>query len=969
MAVENLFELVGTSDAGGGAVRVDFRHTHPLFAPDQSVQGTSTNRADFGYTGRLLVLADLCTGQDEEDFTFAGPDGDVILNPNVVTNPDGYMRPKGVNTGGDALLWDTDLFAPDISNFTTNTFPYVLLADDGKHNRTDLADDDTFDDNYSNPGVYDLYGGGWQFFNMVADCSSREQLPIHWFGYDYLHQGQSIDNFFILGPDYFDNGICGEDAEAEADLDLAIVVKWTSPRVPSNNFLPDPDGTDCSTPLAALDAFAYRGPHGALDCSVVHQETASCATADGRIYVEQFTQGAFPSTIQNSTPIRISVRDWDSAGWRADPEQHISEFNSDATDVGAIPAEAAGPPVVTLVSSDLFGIQSFGIPRDSGSGYHYDPYIFEGVIGNAGITTPTNDEQQILPVLVIVDDPEADALTADSPSNNDWYTHTGMIPGSDPLAAGASRRVAPRTYQIVNVHLDSRAIPLNVAVSGSGCGESVTFTVVQDTCWPPAGDDTRIFEWDFDNGAVGSTTTVSPFAIAVLQGAGTYNGTVTISRTITDADSVPQTFVSDPFPFEFEVEGETPISLTASDIEPTSENEADNGDGGLHSSMAWIPSGAADFAGEAVVCYRHDPTSANAGAFVAVVDADDGTQDLSVRLSPAGIDRDIVQTAVATDVNGFVFAYMESDGDLWARLVRNDGDFNATEDVSAEGSVATGCVTTDQLTLLRRSSGEFAILFSDNGTNDGLLLFHTAVSWNTGTTPPALGSNDTNDLTETTEPGNDGSMVEFLGLLHVSYASDSNLKVRVETSSGSFEFDEPMNVATASNSIIAETSLSVVYDFFLSTSPPSERLGLAYRDGSGTSADLRYVESTVFDPDDSSEWTDPATVDATGSEGNGFNPKLVSWGGSPVVVYFEPTSSTAGKMNLARQCTLFEETVWNVEVIQPASVAIFAPLDFGALSRWVSVGGGPGFSFAPRLLLSTHARASDDDGVLRVRRE
>ncbi|MEO7993862.1 MAG: hypothetical protein ABI743_05645, partial [bacterium] len=146
-----------------GDLNVEFVHRHPFPTPDFAAPPTATNRADLGYTGRLLILTDLTTGEVPSHTWF----GDTIANTDVIRDADGYCNP------GDLLV---------AGAFTANTFPYVLLADDLKDNR---VNDST---GGSGTGSYDPDAGGWQ----VAPPPKET----HWTGYDYVHQGQTVVNRF-----------------------------------------------------------------------------------------------------------------------------------------------------------------------------------------------------------------------------------------------------------------------------------------------------------------------------------------------------------------------------------------------------------------------------------------------------------------------------------------------------------------------------------------------------------------------------------------------------------------------------------------------------------------------------------------------------------------------------------------------------------------------------------------------------
>lgn len=232
---QNSLQIVGLARTATGDLAVEFTHAHPFPAPSD-LNGTPngfTNRADLGYTGRLLLLVH---GQVQSFFG-----GSVTLDPTVVVESDGYIKAGG-------------LLATPIPN--ANTFPYVLLADELKDNRIGIS-------NGGNPmGNYNLNGRGWDQSNIAGPGGVNNG----WTGFDYVHQGQQIRNTFTLSA----AAIAAN--SGNYSLKAALVIQYSDPRGPGSppsattrksNRLPRAGGT-------ALD-FAYRLPHAALDIAKISE--------------------------------------------------------------------------------------------------------------------------------------------------------------------------------------------------------------------------------------------------------------------------------------------------------------------------------------------------------------------------------------------------------------------------------------------------------------------------------------------------------------------------------------------------------------------------------------------------------------------------------------------------------------------------------------------------------------------------
>ncbi|MEO7994665.1 MAG: hypothetical protein ABI743_09740 [bacterium] len=213
-------QITGVQVLGSGNFRITFSHSHPFPAPNVANPITASNRADLGYTGRLVILAE---GNPQ---LFYG--GTVRVSAGTVVGADGYA-------GFGNLL---------VSSHPTlvNAYPYKLLADEAKDNRVGVS-------NGGDPkGTYVPASGGWQRANLGASGTG-------WTGYDYLHGGQSITNTFVLDKDAVGSGTFA--------LNLALVIQYQDPR--------GAGGKTLRLPPATHDVlqFAYRLPYADLDCSLI----------------------------------------------------------------------------------------------------------------------------------------------------------------------------------------------------------------------------------------------------------------------------------------------------------------------------------------------------------------------------------------------------------------------------------------------------------------------------------------------------------------------------------------------------------------------------------------------------------------------------------------------------------------------------------------------------------------------------
>lgn len=216
----NSFRITGVQVLGSGNFRLTFSHAHPFPAPNVTNPATGTNRADLGYTGRLLVLT---TYNPKSFFTNA-----VRLSAGAVVGPDGY-----VEVG--------DLLASSGIPLVT-AYPYKLLADEAQDNREGVSNGGVPAGNYAAPA------GGWQRINLGANGTG-------WTGYDYLHGGQSITNQITLSRESLNAN--------NFALDVALLIQYTDPR--------GSGGATHRLPPEVINAsaFAYRLPYAALDVSRV----------------------------------------------------------------------------------------------------------------------------------------------------------------------------------------------------------------------------------------------------------------------------------------------------------------------------------------------------------------------------------------------------------------------------------------------------------------------------------------------------------------------------------------------------------------------------------------------------------------------------------------------------------------------------------------------------------------------------
>ncbi|HYE76403.1 MAG TPA: hypothetical protein VEI97_00325 [bacterium] len=326
-----------TADAvrwDGEDLVVSYTVRHPFAAPaDLNGPVSATNRADLGFAGRLVFLADVpgVEGHRFFDESAAGRD-QVVAETGLIRNPDGYVQPAG-------LL--------DLAGFTANTFPYKLVVDerDGG-NRVGHP-------NGGSPRGNHLADIGWQRVNIGADRD-------HWTGYGVLHQGQAATGEWRLNSAALAGGpVCYR---------LALLARYNDPRggaTPAErrgNRLPPP-GPDPTR-------FLYRMPHGALDV----QRIAFLGET-----------GGFVAGQASSSPLHFHVEDWDArAQETTQPDLSLEPFGSRvAQGESGLPSLEVSIPGVIGDPSAIDRWDPAATVRDDDTAVGGDPFQDTGVPGDA----------------------------------------------------------------------------------------------------------------------------------------------------------------------------------------------------------------------------------------------------------------------------------------------------------------------------------------------------------------------------------------------------------------------------------------------------------------------------------------------------------------------------------------------------------------------------------------------------------
>ncbi|HYE76416.1 MAG TPA: PKD domain-containing protein, partial [bacterium] len=404
--------------------------------------------------------------------------GNITTDPSLIKDADGYFH-----TG--------DLLAT--TGLSNNTFPYVLLADDGEDNRMDGTAGTVISNEGSPSGSYNVAVGGWQRSNAGTG-------NMGWTGFDYIHGGQGAKNSFTLEADTL--------AAGPLDFDVAILIKYTDPRGRGGRtmrFPPEP---------ASVTDFAYRLPYAALDASKVAITSTDHEVAD--------------SPSGDSTTLSIAVRDWDATATEA------ADANlSDETDVSLIEPGASGAPTADVHAPFLASSPVSLTPAGTASGQPGDEIQYSGLLVNTLGAASVGDYF----ALVRLVDP--------SDATDDSAYHFGV--DATTIVPSASRALAARTYQAVPVSVVAGLTPpvitgvTPVGVAGCASG-SVTFAGVYD---PLAGAPTS-WSWNFGGGATPNTSNDEEPVVTLSATTGTYNGTLTVSNA---AGS------SAPFNFSYTVAG------------------------------------------------------------------------------------------------------------------------------------------------------------------------------------------------------------------------------------------------------------------------------------------------------------------------------------------------------------------------------------------------------------------------------
>ncbi|MEO7993913.1 MAG: hypothetical protein ABI743_05900 [bacterium] len=289
------FEVLGISWRSE-SVDVQYAIHHPFAAPsDLAAPSTGLNRADLGFAGMVLLLADVPTTTGNTYFT------DVVANTSLVTNADAYFRPAG--------LLDV--------NGNANTFPYKVLVDERGPAGSRLG--------ISNAG--DPRGNfgtdGWTSANIGSN-------RVSWTGYGVMHQGQTTLNTFS-----FDPAVLGT---APITFQIAVIARWADPVGGSPRSL---HRLPPATPNLA--DFGYRMPHGALDCERIEYLGES---------------GGFQTNIASSSFLRFRITDWDARGQQTTSTQLSDDLDPSHVAIGeaGLPAIQLSIPGVI---GDIDAIQAW----------------------------------------------------------------------------------------------------------------------------------------------------------------------------------------------------------------------------------------------------------------------------------------------------------------------------------------------------------------------------------------------------------------------------------------------------------------------------------------------------------------------------------------------------------------------------------------------------------------------------------
>jgi len=301
------------------ATTIDVTYTveHPFPAPNNPT-GTpngSTNRADLGVAGMVMVLAD-APASGNTYFT------DRIANTALVANADAYFSPGGLLT---------------VSG-TANTFPYRQLVDE------------TLDPRVSPWVPLGVSNGGDVTGNFGSDGWTRAEFGtgnIGWTGYGVMHQGQVVANMLSLNKSALGSG---------ASLDVAIVAVYNDPRGGATPAQKKANRLPPASPDASL--FAYRMPHGALDVASIEFLGAS---------------GPFTPNAISAVDMNFRVTDWDARA----TETAEADLANDASFTNVAQGEA-GVPALSVCIPGVLGNASFTDDWDPGTTVQDDDSAFGG---------------------------------------------------------------------------------------------------------------------------------------------------------------------------------------------------------------------------------------------------------------------------------------------------------------------------------------------------------------------------------------------------------------------------------------------------------------------------------------------------------------------------------------------------------------------------------------------------------------
>ncbi|MEO7993660.1 MAG: hypothetical protein ABI743_04610, partial [bacterium] len=277
--------------ADADSVDVTWQFTHPFKAPaDVTAPATAANRADLGISGRVAFLAEVSSATGNTFFQDTPGDLTVILNPSLLQNPDGFVKPAGLLA---------------LSGFTANTFPYQALVDERNNgNRIGISNDADVRGNYD-------AGNGWQREDFGATNDGFT-------GYGILHQGQAVTRTIRFSLAALQTG-------QTIALDVAILAKYVDPR--GGATLPEKKANRLPGAAADVTKFCYREPHGSLDIEAFRFQ--------GQV-------GNIAANSGDSAELRFTVVDWDARATETAQANLATEITTSRVNIGASGAPAIG---------------------------------------------------------------------------------------------------------------------------------------------------------------------------------------------------------------------------------------------------------------------------------------------------------------------------------------------------------------------------------------------------------------------------------------------------------------------------------------------------------------------------------------------------------------------------------------------------------------------------------------------------